>query len=84
MMLPASDGRINPCMVGISARAAFADTRSAAHALARFAARPALIVPERESAERIKPLPIAALRIPADTVDDLRKLKTCSLRPALR
>ena len=60
--------------VGITARAAIADTRGAAHALARFAARPALVVPERESAERIKPLPITALRLPPDTVDDLRKL----------
>jgi protein ImuB len=59
--------------VGITARAAFADTRGAAHALARFAARPALVVPERESPDRIKPLPIAALRLPAD-VDDLRRL----------
>jgi protein ImuB len=60
--------------VGITARAAIADTRGAAHALARFAARPALVVPERESPDRIKPLPIAALRLAADTVDDLRKL----------
>jgi protein ImuB len=61
-------------VVGITARAAIADTRGAAHALARFAARPALVVPERESPERIKPLPIAALRLSADMVDDLRKL----------
>jgi protein ImuB len=60
--------------VGIAARAAMADTRGAAHALARFAARPSLVVPERESADRIKPLPIAALRLAADMVDDLRKL----------
>jgi protein ImuB len=60
--------------VGIAARAAIADTRGAAHALARFAARPSLVVPERESAARIKPLPIAALRLAADTVNDLRKL----------
>jgi protein ImuB len=60
--------------VGITARAAIADTRGAAHALARFAARPALVVPERESPDRIKPLPIAALRLPADMVADLRKL----------
>jgi protein ImuB len=60
--------------VGITARAAIADTRGAAHALARFAARPALVVPERDSAERIKTLPIAALRLSADMVDDLRKL----------
>src|SRR6202048_2986765 len=60
--------------VGITARAPIADTRGAAHALARFAARPALVVPERESAERIKPLPITALRLPPDTVDELRTL----------
>ena len=59
---------------GISARVAMADTRGAAHALARFAARPALVVPEWESAERIKPLPIAALRLAPDMVGDLRKL----------
>jgi protein ImuB len=60
--------------VGISARAAFADTTGAAHAFARFAARPALVIAERESAERIKPLPIAALRLAPDMVSDLRKL----------
>jgi protein ImuB len=60
--------------VGITARAAMADTWGAAHALARFAARPALVVPAHESGERIRPLPIAALRLSADTVDDLRKL----------
>jgi protein ImuB len=60
--------------VGITTRAAMADTRGAAHALARFAARPALVVPERESADKIRPLPIAALRLSADIVDDLRRL----------
>jgi protein ImuB len=60
--------------VGITARAAIADTRGAAHALARFAARPTLIVPERKSLDRIRPLPIAALRLAADVVDDLRRL----------
>ena len=59
---------------GIAARAAIADTRGAAHALARFAARPRLVVPEGEGADRIGPLPIAALRLAPDTVDDLRKL----------
>jgi len=42
--------------VGIAARAAIADTRGAVHAMARFAARPRLVVPERESTDRIKPL----------------------------
>jgi protein ImuB len=61
-------------VVGITSRAAMADTRGAAHALARFAARPKLLIPERESADRIRPLPIAALRLAADMVDDLRRL----------
>ena len=60
--------------VGIAARAAMAGTRGTAHALARFAARPTLVVPEGEGAERIKPLPIAALRLPPDTITDLRRL----------
>jgi protein ImuB len=60
--------------VGVNARAAMADTSGAAHALARFAARPSLVVPNGESAERIKPLSISALRLPPDMVDDLRKL----------
>ncbi|ABE64489.1 conserved hypothetical protein [Nitrobacter hamburgensis X14] len=60
--------------VGITARAAMADTRGAAHALARFAAQSSLVIPECESAERIKPLPIAALRLTADIVDDLGRL----------
>jgi protein ImuB len=60
--------------VGITARAAITETRGAAHALARFAARPSLVVPEGESGHRIKSLPIAALRLAADTVGDLRKL----------
>jgi protein ImuB len=60
--------------VGINARTAMADTRGAAHALARFAARPTLVVPDQEVSARIAPLPIGALRLPADTVDDLRRL----------
>lgn len=61
-------------LVGIAARGAMADTRGAAHALARFAARPSMVVPERAGAESIKALPIAALRLTADMVDDLRRL----------
>ncbi|MDN3622627.1 Y-family DNA polymerase [Methylobacterium isbiliense] len=59
---------------GLSARAAMADTWGAAHALARFAARPTLVAPAGESAAAIMPLPIAALRLPATTVDSLRRL----------
>ena len=60
--------------VGISARAAMAGTRGAAHAAARFAARPTLVLSDEEGIEKIVALPITALRLPPDTVADLRKL----------
>lgn len=58
---------------GIAARAAIADCWGAAHAFARYVARPAIVVPAgvRES---ILDLPIAALRLPKDMVEDLRVL----------
>jgi protein ImuB len=59
---------------GIAARAAIAASRGAAHAFARFAARPTLVFSDEESLEQIGPLPIPALRLAADMVDDLRKL----------
>jgi protein ImuB len=60
--------------VGINARAAMAQTWGAAHAAARFAARPTLVLSIEESTDRIRALPIAALRLSPDTVADLRKL----------
>src|SRR6201996_3794905 len=60
--------------VGINARAAMAQTWGAAHAAARFAARPTLVISDEDSPKRVAPLPIAALRLPPDTVADLRKL----------
>lgn len=58
----------------IVARAALADTWGAAHSLARYGARPMLVVPERQSAGSVERLPIASLRLADDVVDDLRKL----------
>src|SRR6201996_3661880 len=46
--------------VGIAARAAMAPTWGAAHAAARFAARPTLVFSDEEGPERLAPLPIAA------------------------
>src|ERR1700761_8125057 len=46
--------------VGINARAAMAPTWGAAHAAARFAARPMLVFSDEEGPERLAPLPIAA------------------------
>ncbi len=59
---------------GVAARAALADSWGAAHALARFAARPAIIIPPGGSAKAILELPIRALRLPKDIVDGLRVL----------
>ena len=59
---------------GIAAHTAVADHWGAAHALARYAAQPSLIVPPDKSIAAIAPLPIAALRLPRDMVDDLRRL----------
>ena len=59
---------------GIAARAALAGSWGAAHALARFAARPAIVIPPGKSAKAILDLPIGALRLPKDMVDGLRVL----------
>ena len=59
---------------GLTARAAVADTWGAAHALARFGTRQAVVVPSGSIAQAILPLPIAALRLPAATIDGLRRL----------
>ncbi|MER9121456.1 DNA polymerase Y family protein [Mesorhizobium sp. M0954] len=59
---------------GLAARAAVADSWGAAHALARFGTRRRLVVPPDAIAQAILPLPIAALRLPAVTIDGLRRL----------
>ena len=59
---------------GLAARAAIADSWGAAHALARYVARPTIVAIAGGNAEAIMTLPIAALRLPADMVDSLRKL----------
>jgi protein ImuB len=59
---------------GIAARAAIADCWGAGHALARYSARPVIVVPPGENSTAILDLPIAALRLPKDMVEDLRVL----------
>ncbi len=59
---------------GVAARAAIADSWGAAHAFARYVGRPVIVVPAGESAKAILDLPIAALRLPKDMVEDLRVL----------
>jgi protein ImuB len=60
--------------VGIAARAAMAETWGAAHGLARFAARPALVIPVGTSADMVLDLPITALRLDVSMVQSLRTL----------
>ena len=60
--------------VGIRARGAIADTWGAAHALARFAARPAFVSEPGAAAVDVAPLPLAALRLAPELVDALRVL----------
>ncbi|RWM13989.1 MAG: DNA polymerase Y family protein [Mesorhizobium sp.] len=58
----------------ITARAAVADSWGAAHALARFGGRQTFVIPSGETAQAVLPLPVAALRLPAVTIDGLRRL----------
>ncbi|GGF18070.1 nucleotidyltransferase [Aliidongia dinghuensis] len=59
---------------GISARVAIADTPAAAHAMARFQLEAECVVPAGEGAAICLGLPVAALRLSADTVAGLRRL----------
>lgn len=59
---------------GIEAQAAVADTWGAAHAAARFLARPTLIVPPGGVEPMLRLLPLGALRLDAVTVRSLRTL----------
>ena len=65
-------GRLAACR--IAARAALADSRGAAHALARYGGRPALVVAPGQSAAALLALPVAALRLPEEMVEGLRGL----------
>jgi protein ImuB len=60
--------------VGIRALGAIADTWGAAHALARFAARPAFVSAPGAAATDVAALPIASLRLAPELVDGLRVL----------
>lgn len=59
---------------GVTARAALADTWGAAHAVARFGGEAARIVPAGQTGEAIINLPVMALRLFNDLIDELRVL----------
>ena len=59
---------------GIAARAAMAPSWGAAHALARFAPQPVSVIAPEHLSESLAALPVAALRLPPEMVDGLRRL----------
>jgi protein ImuB len=59
---------------GIASRAAIADTPGAAWAVARHAGTALTVVPPGETATALHSLPIAALRLPEETVTGLARL----------
>ena len=63
-----------PTLSGVAARAAVADSQGAAHALARYAARPTFVAPPGHGASVLARLPLGALRLPEPMLSDLRIL----------
>ena len=59
---------------GLPSRLAVADTPGTAWALSRFHPAPYCVLPPREEAEALKPLPIEALRLSPETCTTLRRL----------
>lgn len=61
-------------MAGIETRAAIAGSWGAAHAAARYLSTGTLVIPANDDEVTLRPLPIAALRLPPDLVAQLRVL----------
>ncbi|MBN9561772.1 MAG: DNA polymerase Y family protein [Alphaproteobacteria bacterium] len=59
---------------GLRARAAIADTWGAAHALARYVAKPIVVAPPGHGSAVLASLPLPALRLPADIIAALHVL----------
>ena len=57
-----------------TARAAVADSWGAAHAVARFGRTPVTVIPPGQTGRELAHFPIASLRLPRDTADQLRTL----------
>ncbi|UHS59492.1 Y-family DNA polymerase [Agrobacterium vaccinii] len=72
MMLTGMVNRLHG--LGFTARAAIADSWGAAHALARFGKEPVTIVPQNGSTAALATLPLAALRLEARILADLKVL----------
>lgn len=76
-MIDALLGRL--VMSGVAARAAIADTRGAAHALARYAAAPTFIAAPGHGGGVLEPLPLKALRLPLSVTAGLCALGFASI-----
>ena len=62
---------------GLTARAAVADTRGAAHAVARLTSAETTVVPIGGLAKAVVGLPIHCLRLPLNTIHGLRQSANC-------
>ncbi|WP_334147152.1 DUF6504 family protein [Hyphomicrobium sp.] len=71
-MLDVLIGRL--AVSGVTATGAIADTWGAAHALARYVARPTFVAPRGHGPSVLATLPLEALRLPAEMATDLRVL----------
>lgn len=60
--------------VGVTARVAIAGTWGAAHALARYVARPTTAAPPGHDGRTVATLPVRALRLPVEMIDALAKM----------
>ena len=69
--------------VSLAPRVALADTPGTSWAVARFAAGRASIIPSGHEQEAIAPLPLAALRLPADTLALARRLGLRRIRDVM-
>jgi protein ImuB len=68
---------------GFLATAAMADTWGAAHALARYVARPSLVIPAGKCVGAVAGLPLASLRLPGEMVAELQRLGFKSIQDLL-
>jgi protein ImuB len=78
----ATDLHARLAAAGFTARLGLAPTRGAAWALARFARDPVTLAEEARAA--IDPLPLSALRLPAETVEALSRLGLRQVRDLAR
>jgi protein ImuB len=70
--------------LGLTARAAMADTKGAAWALAHYGAAPLAVAPQGHGRAAIEPLPVAALRLEPEAAEGLAALGLTTVGDAAR